>query len=196
MNPFQTYNSYVSVRNHFTQKSYDYFKYNGKCRVNLETFNKRKDKYFFEKISRKLKDSEVVEYFVSNFISSDNPSSLWVGEIARNGQENYSNWKRRTQSMTYMFKNEFQNLIESYELNELFDCCDSHPIILKKYMLGEVSPETMVILDATLNYIKQFDKKLSDPVWAETRNKILKYKPFLSIDKNKYVKIMKEALNV
>ena len=41
---FAAYQTYVAVRNHFKQDSYDFFRYNGKTRVGQESFLKRNDK--------------------------------------------------------------------------------------------------------------------------------------------------------
>ena len=52
MTPFEVYCEYVSLKNHFTKLDYDYIKYNGKMRLKPTSFQKRKDKLFFEKISK------------------------------------------------------------------------------------------------------------------------------------------------
>jgi len=45
--PYQVYTEYLALKSHFTNKNYDYFKYNKKVRATLTSFNRRKDKYFF-----------------------------------------------------------------------------------------------------------------------------------------------------
>jgi len=94
MTPFEVYCCYLALKNHFTKKTYDYFKYHGKVRTTIQSFNKRKDKYFFEKTSRQKSDAEILEYFVSNFIECDDPQRLWIGSIIQSGDENYTNWKK------------------------------------------------------------------------------------------------------
>ena len=69
----------------------------------------------------------------------------------------------------------------------------SHPEVLKKHLQGALSIETMVILDMILDYTKDFDKKLEDPVWETVSLKIKKYKPFLNIDVTKFKAILKRA---
>ena len=49
VSPFETYQHYLSLKNHFTNPKYDFFKYGAKTRASITSFNKRKDKYFFEK---------------------------------------------------------------------------------------------------------------------------------------------------
>ena len=63
--PFETYKHYLSLKNHFTNPKYDFFRYGAKSRASMASFNKRKDKYWFEKTSRKYDDSEVVDFLVS-----------------------------------------------------------------------------------------------------------------------------------
>jgi hypothetical protein len=71
--PFETYQHYLSLKNHFTNPKYDFFKYGAKTRASITSFNKRRDKYFFERTSRKYSDKEVVDFLVSNFVAADNP---------------------------------------------------------------------------------------------------------------------------
>lgn len=194
MTPFDCYKTYLGLKNHFTKDSYDYHKYCGKTRASLQSFYKRKDRYWFEKISRQKSDDEVRDFFVSNFVLCDDPQTLWIGEIIRSGQTNYTRWQKRHQSMSYMFKEEIGNILLNHEFDELFSTKKGHPILLKKYLTGDVSIETMVILEKILGYKKQFDKNLQDPVWELTSLRIKKYVPFLNIDIFKYKKILKEIV--
>ena len=102
--PFETYQTYLSIKNHFSNLKYDYFKYGGRSRAKVTAFNKRKDKYWFEKTSRKYPDKNIVDFLVSNFVSTDNPSGLWIGEIINSGERVYSEWSRKQQSLSYIFK--------------------------------------------------------------------------------------------
>lgn len=195
MSPFDVYKEYLSLKKHFSDKKYDYIKYNGKTRASTASFNKRTDRYFFERTSRKLTDKEVKEYFISNFVSVDNPSSLWIGEIIHSGEKNYTEWKKRQQSLSYTFKQESEELFENHKLAEIFDCSKSHPILLKRFMSGKISVETMVIYDIIFDYVKNFDKKLLDPVWETVSLKITKYRPFLNIEVFQYRKILRSIIN-
>ena len=66
-----------------------------------------------------------------------------------------------------------------------------HPQLLKKHLQGNISLETMLILDRILGYKNNFDNKLDDPVWKVTSNRMKKYSPFLNIDVFTYKKILK-----
>ena len=192
--PFETYKSYLGLKNHFSKPKYDYHKYCGKSRASLQSFYKRRDRYFFEKLSRQKDDEEVVQFFVSNFISSTDPGSLWIGEIMRTGEDHYQDWKKRIQSMTYLFRQQTEDLFDGQKVDDVFDCSKGHPTIVKKYLNGDLAIETMVVYDRILGHTKEFDKKLKDPVWESISSKLRKYSPFLHIDIFKYKKILKEIV--
>jgi len=195
MSPFETYQTYLSMKSHFTNSKYDFFKYGGKSRATVTSFNKRKDKYWFEKSSRKYSDKEIVDFLLANFVSTDNPQNLWIGEIINSGERTYADWMRRQQSLTYLFKEQSMELFSENELETVFNCSKGHPIILKRFLSGKLSPETFVIYDKIFSIVKDFDKKLLDPVWETVSLKIKKYNPFLNIDVFQFKKILREIID-
>jgi hypothetical protein len=195
VSPFETYQHYLSLKNHFTNPKYDFFKYGAKTRASMTSFNKRKDKYWFEKTSRKYSDKEVVDFLVSNFTATDNPQNLWIGEIINSGERNYADWMKRQQSLTYLFKEQSSELLSENELETLFNCTKGHPLILKKFLSGSVSLETLTIFDKVFHFSKNFDKKLDDPVWETVSLKLKKYSPFLNIDVFQYKKILRSIID-
>ena len=194
--PFETYQSYLSMKSHFTNPKFDFFKYGGKSRATMASFNKRKDKYWFEKTSRKYSDQQILDFLLANFVTTDNPQNLWIGEIINSGERNYSEWMKRKQSLTYLFKEQSSELLFKNDLNEVFDCSKrKHPVVLKKYLGGEISLETLTILEKVFSFVKNFDKKLKDPVWESVSLKIKKYAPFINISVFQYKKILRELVN-
>ena len=191
--PFDAYKCYLSLKRHFVDDKYDYFKYCGKSRASLQSFYKRRDRYWFEKLSRQKNDREIVEFFVSNFSSCTDPSTLWIGEMIKDGETQYKSWQKRIQSLSYLFKQESEQIFEN-NFKDVFDCSKGHPILLKMFLSGEVSVETMVIYDKIFDYVKNFDKKLKDPVWETVRIKIKKYSSFLHIDVFQYKKVLKQIV--
>ena len=77
MTPFEAFKMYIAVKQHFSVSSYDYFKYNGKSRVSQNTFDTRKDKYSFYKLS---KQENVLDFLVANLYETPN---MWVGETGK-----------------------------------------------------------------------------------------------------------------
>ena len=194
MVPFDAYREYLALKNHFTKDNYDYFKYNKKVRATIQSFYNRKDRMWFEKVSRQKTDQEVTDFFVSNFVSCNDPESLWIGEMIKEGESRYQNWQKKVQSLSYIFKEESQSLFEENKFDDVFKCSKGHPVLLKKFLSGKISLETMVIYDRIFMYGSKFDKKLQDPVWETVSRRIKKYSPFLNIDVLRYRKILKEVI--
>ena len=195
MTPFEVYTCYLSLKNHFTKENYDYFKFNGKTRASITAFNKRKDRYFFERTSRKKTDEEVKAYFLANFVECDDPQGLWIGNIIQEGEDRYQNWLKKSQSLTYLFKEEIEKFFTKENFTTLFETnTTGHPDVLKLHLSKEISLETMVILDLILEYVKNFDKKLQDPIWEFYSKRIRKYKPFINIDVSKCRTILRNQV--
>ena len=196
MTPYQVYCEYLAQKSHFSNVNYDYFKYNKKVRATITSFNRRSDKYWFEKTSRKYNDEEVVKFLVSNFSSADNPQNLWIGSIINDGERTYSEWTKRQQSLTYLFKEQSNELFSNNELESVFNCSKGHPILLKRYLGGDVSLETLVIFEKIFSFRQKFDEKLDDPIWETVSLKIKKYSPFLNnLDMFKYKKILRDIVD-
>ena len=193
--PFETYRTYLSMKSHFTNPKYDFIKYGGKSRATMTSFNKRKDKYWFEKTSRKYTDQEVIDFLLSNFVNATNPQNLWIGEIINSGERTYAEWKMRQQSLTYMFTEQSGTLLSENDLETVFNCSKGHPIVLKKYLGGEISLETLSILEKVFSFKGKFDKKLKDPVWETVSMKLKKYLPFLNINVFQFKKVLRGILN-
>ena len=196
MSGFQAYQTYLAVKNHF-KTNYDYIKYNGKISVNKNSFDRRKDKFFFEKIEKRHK-KDLVPFFVSNLIVDED---AWAGSLVSDQAEMiFTKWKRRFESLKYEFRKEL-GLIQNYlddnniTFDDLFKCKEyEHPIIFKMLLSEIISLETLIIMNRILNFSRQFDKKLlDDPVWIDYSTKIKKYNSFFMIDNSQYKKILRDV---
>ncbi len=186
MSPFDTYKQYLAYKNHFTKEKYDYHKYGGRSKAKVESFYKRKDRYFFEKMSRKYNDEQVKDFFLANFVATDNPEGVWIGNIIKTGEVVYKEWMKRQQSLFYNFKQGSEDMMDLYDYEEFFDASKGHPPILKEHLGGKISVEEMCIYEKVFSFCKDYDKQLDDPVWKVVGLKIRKYLPFLDIDRDKY----------
>jgi hypothetical protein len=150
---------------------------------------------WFEKMSRQKTDEEIINFFVANFVSCDDPQSLWIGEIIRDGESRYKDWKKKTESISYVFKEEVNEVFTSKNFQQMFEIqSNRHPQILKEHLQGKLSLETMVILNNILNYKTDFDQRLQDPIWEFVSMRILKYSSFIHTDVFKFKKILKECV--
>ena len=195
--PYEVYQKYLSLKQHFNKKGYDYFKFQGKVRAKESSFEKRKDKHHFIRLSKIYKDDELTKFFVANFIKTND---LWVGNVTSpEGRETYISWKAKIQSLPYVFENEIDTLFDqSSEFNLLFECRDGqHPIVLRRVFGEEVSLETFIILDSILNFTSNFNEKIEESVmWPNLYSMINKYAPFLVVNKQKYVDILKKQVEL
>jgi hypothetical protein len=115
--------------------------------------------------------------------------------MIKDGDNRYNDWKKRTQSLSYIFKEEIESVFTSKNFDEMFLIKNNrHPQILKEHLQSHISLETMLILDKIVGYKNNFDKKLDDPVWKSVSMKIIKYSPFLNIDVLNYRKILKKII--
>lgn len=188
MNAYECYTTYVAMKLHFTKLSYDYFQYNGSAKnVTPDTFDKRKDARFFYRIAKMRRPKEIL---LASMV--DNPHK-WIGDIIENGEKTRSAWKNRIQSLGYLFEQEISKL-DHCLANNMKVRHGEHPVLLKEYLAGRISIETLlIILDLTKVTYKYWNKKMSyDPIWKELAIRVKKYKPFLKYEKSKYRKIMIE----
>lgn len=195
MSPFEVFVMFLCLKQHFSKPSYDVFKYNWKTRASVATYNGRKDRYFFERLSRKKTKDEIKEFFIANFAYTQNPKGVYIPDLMRDGEEVYTSWRKYNQSLYYNFKTELEVFISHQNLNEFMECKNNqHSQLIRKYLQKYISIETLVILDKIFNYTKQYDKVLIDPVWEILSLKIKKYSPFLQINTEKYIQLMKETV--
>lgn len=188
VSPFEAYQTYLALKQHFTKPSYDFFKYNGKVKVQQSSFEVRKDKYQFYKLS---KHKDPLNYLVSNFVYND---IKWIGDLFSDpSKDTYTQWQKYQQSITYNFTNELNKLLTNF--NENFIVTNGqHPHLLKLYRTHEISLETLIILDDILGFNKYWNKEIKDTIlWPSIYQKMVKYKPFISYDKIKCRKILKSS---
>ena len=185
---------YHGLKLHFTT-NYDFIKYNGKITIGKDAFALRKDKFFFYKLSRKYHKDELTGFFVSNLL--ENPK-IWSGELLSDDCDStYKVWKKRQESMSYVFKNEISTAFESVDTpDDLLKVVDGeYPLLYNLYQDQTVSLETIIILDKIFNFIPKWQKKVNDDLlFPDFIKKVNKYKPFLIVELNKYVAILKAQL--
>lgn len=191
MSAFDVYSIYLAVKAHFTTKKYDYFRYGGRTKTSEDKFNKRNDRYFFEKLSKKLSKEEIEQYFVSNFLVNSN---FYIKEM---DDKNYINWKKRTQSISYLFLQDLENvLMLCSDLNESLQCKKGqHSTILKLYLSDIIMIETLILLNRVTGFVNRYDAMMSnDVIWEQVSNRLKKYDPFVKIEPEKVKQLIKQKL--
>jgi hypothetical protein len=191
MTPFEAYKLFMAIKMHFTQPTYDFFKYHGKVNANLDSFNRRKDKYHFAKLA-KLKDATgylVAQYTAGNF-------NGWAGDLfTEEAERTYMQYLSRQQSITYNFQTDLGKLEEGF-ISKFKVKDGQHPEALVMLRRNTISIETFTILNNHLNFFQLWDTRIDDTVlWPSIRERCLKYRPFLHYDRKKIKEMIKEVIS-
>lgn len=196
MTGYEAFCIYNALKLHFTQKSYDFFKYNGKSKVSIDAFENRKDKYYFYKLSRKFNDAEEYKMFlVCNFIK--NTSKSWIGNLMdEQSFDEFTKRKRILQSLTYRFSEDCKSLFDGDKNpDDYLKTNGDYPLLLSKTLQKDINLETLIILNGILNFFPMWNRKINDTIrWPEFQMMCLKYEPFIGYDKQKCRSILKECI--
>ena len=193
LSAFDTYCLFLALKNHFTRDSYDFFKYRGKVNASPDSFMSRKDRFQFQKLSRLHTDIEMPDFIVANILCG----KAWVGDfLDDDAEENYLKHLKIRQSLSYMFANELDAMFRDCQPTVSFRVYrDRYPSAFMYYLSGNITIETMVILNTLLNYIPKWDSFYSDDsIWPKHSMLIKKYAPFLECDKQKMKVILKNKI--
>ena len=195
MTGYEAFSLYESLKLHFNKDTYDFFKYNGKTNITVTSFENRKDKYHFYKLSRKYSDKQdLTDFIVANLMVSER---LWVGDLlCEDAEVRYRARKKTLQSLSYVFENDCRTIFDGVkDPNEVIKTEGDYPVLLLKALRKEITMETLVILNRILNFFPMWDKKLTDTIrWPDFRRKCEKYAAFLPQDVVKYKMLLKKVL--
>lgn len=179
------YKLYLMVKGHFNGR-YDCIKYNWAMRISPKAYEKRRDKYFFERLSTKYNLGELYRIFVSNMLAN---SDAWVGEISgADALQFYRQHTGKLERASYIFKEDIENLVyfcrkKDIMFKDLFDCSKGQPLIFKMLQQEIISYETFILIDAAGKFIHKFNDSMSDDiVWIEYRKRIEGYQKILNIN--------------
>lgn len=193
---YEAFTIYQSIKLHFTSANYDYFKYSGKSKISIESFENRRDKYHFYKLSRRLKSkNELVDFIVANFVMNEN---TWVGNLLEEQSDiHYRQRQRVIQSLSYVFENDLRRIFDGVDdPNDVLQSENGdYPKLLTLAVRKEIEIETLCILNRMLNFFPMWERKITDTVrWPLFKMKVLKYTPFLPKDDTKYKMMIKKVI--
>lgn len=192
MTGYEAFSLYHVLKLHFTT-DYDYFKYNGKCNISIEAFEKRRDKYHFYKLSRKFERDDYHEYVVANLLNNDN---CWAGTLLED-DANEVHMKRMAiiQALSYNFKNDCMVISDSGGINDLLKTEGEYPTLLTMALQRVITVETLCILNSMMNFMPMWSRKIQDDIRYPTlHRKWTKYTPFIHFDRDNYRKYALEIL--
>ena len=176
-NGYQAYHIYQSLKLHFTT-DYDAVKYNYKTSVKQISFERRRDRYFFEKLSRRFSREELIQYFTANLIENQ---KVWIGDMS---DKIYSAYVARYDKLTYMFDEDVKLLYnKGYTFDQLCSTTEDYSVnpLIEALRSREIHPETVVLLDILVNFLNRLRASVSDPLGInkETIDMLIKYKSIM-----------------
>jgi hypothetical protein len=190
MNGYDSYLTYISLKAHFKNPSFDFFKY-GRLKASRRSYELRNDHPFFEKLSRKYSDDiELVEYLVSQI--KDNPD-VWVGAIFDDeAQDRHMRRIKSVQSMGHNLESSTRTLAEQHNSRESFGSLfvvpkdGRHPKFLSMLLQRKITEETFLCYNDLTKFMERWDERMkNDPIWEDMSFRLKRYSPFLKIDSDK-----------
>jgi hypothetical protein len=189
MDSYKVYQLYLSLRLHFTRPDFDITKSRKGVKVSREAFLKRKDLFALRKLAETKTKTEIIDFLVANFVSGNQ----WGGVFDTEANDVYAEWQTRMQKLGYTFKQDIQTLYADGDPFEVIN--GQHPKVLKMYLGKKISLESIAIL-AKIGIIDNTDySSLSnDFIWNDFVHLVKKYKPFVKIDKDHYIRQLEQEI--
>lgn len=177
-----------ALRLHFGTE-YDYFKYMGKgTGARVADFERRRDRGLYEALSRKDNPGERLLAVIS-----DDPSKNIADVVNGPGLKQYDEWRKRRESLTYRFKTELRKLDLPEDLKVKGGM---YPNALRMLIKGEISKETLIILERTYSFLDHWLQKIEDPIlWPDYYMLVKKYSQFVRVDFDKYDALVQNVKN-
>jgi hypothetical protein len=124
-------------------------------------------------------------------------SNIWAGNLLQpEAEATYLSRQKVVQSLSYTFENDCKVIFENCkDPNEVLSSNGDHPRLLTMALRKEISPETIIVLNAILQFLPMWDRKITDTIrWPDYRRKLTKYASFLAFDIVKYKLILKKQI--
>ncbi len=174
---------FLSTKYHFNSMKHDYFK--TPYVHSIQDIGRRKDIVYFKKIGRHKDPAGLI---LSNILK--NPT-CWSRDLTGSeANEVYLDHQRRIQSLSYTFKSDIAKLKQPFD-NNIKIAKDELPPLIREYIRTNITLETLTILCDLCKCYSYWNKRLiNDPLWNEYSLRILKYRPFLQYDKDKFREIL------
>lgn len=187
VNGKSVYLLYLMLKNHFAGK-YDVIKYHWVMRISDQAYQKRRDKFFFEKLSDKYKLNELTLIFMSNLVANQD---AWIGDISdADALIFYREYIGKLRSMNTQFEDDIKNIyyfakkVQVENFGDIFKYqskVDSS-YIFKLLQSNVISFETFILLDSFMDIINKHDEQTNNLVWSNYSTRLKAYKKLLEID--------------
>ena len=185
MDGYSAFKFHHAINLHFNG-NYDCFKYNFKTNITEKTYWKRPDKFQLTKIGKRFKSrDDIILYFAAHQVAGNKYS----GDMVRD-EDTYTKFLKRIDSISYLFKNELEEISDN-GFDTLLEIEETYPKIIHHYLEGTVSLETVCIVNRLTGFIEKANLQISETIlWPDLYKKISKFQSFLKVDDSKMRKII------
>ncbi len=160
MTGYEAFILHHAVNLHFN-RGYDCWKYNFKTNVTEKTYWKRPDKFQLTKIGKRFKNKDdIILYFASHQIAGN----TFTGDMIRD-EDTYTQFLKRIDSISYLFKNELEE-ISDVKFDKLLEIEDTYPKIIQLHLEGTVSLETVCIINRLTGFINRANKQITETIFV------------------------------
>lgn len=188
MDGFKAFKYYMALKLHFTQPKFDVFVNRGHVKGSYEKFLNRNDHMIFERLGRQFNDRDFIQYVASNFMYGhsdmiyDNTDSM----------ANYKEYLRRKQSITKVFSDDVQVIMDSGAQYEFSG--NKIPDVLQLLIAKKITLETVVILNDMDHFVDQMKQSTIALMLGDELLRIEKAKGFVKYVPEKIKPIYDEYL--
>lgn len=183
MTPLEAFRVYMAVKLHFETDGYDYHRYRGEVSsARQSTLDKNRARAMFMRLAR-MRDVEgrmVAECVRTCPLGR----RVWVGDVL-GGEDCYQGWAARRDRLMYRLRDEMSaNRVDDLRSFLSVGPEAPWPRIVSAYMRGEVSPETLVAVAASIGLVDRWRAQVDEPaVWPGIDRLLRKYPAFLDFDR-------------
>lgn len=174
------YRIFQSIRLTFASPRFNMFE-SGLVKIKAKTFDSRKDRFLYRNITSKLDGKEVIYYFLANILAGN---TYPLNNFESEGMQNYKDFIRRTESLSYIFKEELSDaaLDMNYPEEMYYTLNDNPPLVVSYALGGILSLETICLIHLCCHNILELPYE--DYIWNQKKEFI---KTYLTFFENGYI---------
>ena len=197
INGYSVFCLYLMLSRHF-KGNFDVIKYNWKINATEKSYLRRKDRNFFERISKKYNLGDLSELMISNLVANPN---AWIGELSDSDALSfYRKFEGKLLKSERIFKEDVDNILLFCETKQIkfadviSDTSKNNPLLFKMVQQNVITYETFVMLDCLFKFISKYDT-MNNIVWTnDYAFKIKAYRSLLDFDYEKIKECFKNVI--
>ncbi|MCK5020039.1 MAG: hypothetical protein KAS32_23500 [Candidatus Peribacteraceae bacterium] len=191
---FPTYTTFLAISQHFSNSSYDYFKYHGKVRANKESLRKNRGLKAYRSLHQK--HGHHIKPFLIAMFMEDNTTSVFDC-IRPNADKVYKKWQQNIEHIQDIVYDDLKQKCLYHKPKKITDLLkpngNDNPPLLEDFYSGGAHILTMVAVDQAFGIVQLWDKLFDeDFIWDSYRHVIIGARGFFSFNKEQTLNTFKQ----